>query len=93
MKTIDIAKASASLASFAKRLNGEPMLLTKNGKTLAEPLQVGGLDFAGIAPVAAAEERLGRDLFQKTMPTFRPSTRAACNVGVLIRICTRPWCG
>ena len=44
MKTLEISKATSSLASYSKRVNKEPVIVMKKGKPLAALVSVPNVD-------------------------------------------------
>ena len=49
MKKLTIQKATASLADYARALNGEPLVVTVAGKPIAALVPVEGVDLEGLA--------------------------------------------
>jgi prevent-host-death family protein len=49
MKTIELTKATATLAEYADKLGSEPVILTSNGKPVAALISLENMDLETIA--------------------------------------------
>jgi antitoxin (DNA-binding transcriptional repressor) of toxin-antitoxin stability system len=49
MKTLDLEAASGSLAEYARRLDGKPVVVTCNGQPIAALVPIDGMDLESLS--------------------------------------------